>query len=101
MYSKKVVDRFSNPKNAGEMEKPDAVGEEGNARCGDVMRIYLKVEKGIIVGIFTLILITPIISGTADTGINLDLNEYYTPGGDIVISGAGEPLSSITVKYGL
>jgi nitrogen fixation NifU-like protein len=45
MYSKKVVERFSNPKNAGEMKNPDAVGEEGNPRCGDVMKIYLKVEN--------------------------------------------------------
>jgi nitrogen fixation NifU-like protein len=45
MYSKKVVERFQNPKFAGEMKNADAVGEEGNPRCGDVMRIYLKVEK--------------------------------------------------------
>jgi nitrogen fixation NifU-like protein len=46
MYSKKVVERFQKPKFAGEMKDADSVGEEGNPRCGDVMRIYLKVEKG-------------------------------------------------------
>ena len=46
MYSKKVVERFQKPRFAGEMKDADAVGEEGNPRCGDVMRIYLKVEKG-------------------------------------------------------
>ena len=65
----------------------------------DIGAIYREMlEKGIIVGIFTLILITPIISGTADAEVNIALNEYYTPGSDIVISGAGEPLASITVN---
>jgi nitrogen fixation NifU-like protein len=45
MYSKKVVERFQNPKFAGEISDADAVGEEGNPRCGDVMRIYLKIKK--------------------------------------------------------
>ena len=44
-YTKKVLDIFKNPKNMGEMKNPDAVGEVGNPRCGDVMRIYLKIEK--------------------------------------------------------
>lgn len=44
-YSKEVLEHFSNPHNMGEMKKPDAVGELGNPSCGDVMRIYLKVEK--------------------------------------------------------
>jgi len=43
-YTKKVLELFKNPKNIGEMENPDAVGEVGNPRCGDIMRIYLKVE---------------------------------------------------------
>lgn len=46
MYSKNVVERFQNPKNAGEIENPDAIGQEGNPRCGDVMKIFLKIEKG-------------------------------------------------------
>ena len=44
MYSDKVMDHFTNPRNVGELENPDGVGEVGNARCGDIMRIYLKVK---------------------------------------------------------
>lgn len=43
-YSEKVFEHFKKPKFAGELKNPDAVGEEGNIKCGDVMRIYLKVE---------------------------------------------------------
>ena len=43
-YSKKVIELFQNPKNMGEMENPDAVGQKGNPTCGDVMKIYLKIE---------------------------------------------------------
>ena len=45
LYSEKVMDHFRNPRNVGEMENPDAVGEVGNAKCGDIMRMYLKVDK--------------------------------------------------------
>ena len=45
LYSEKVMDHFRNPRNVGEMENPDAVGEVGNAKCGDIMRMYLKVNK--------------------------------------------------------
>ena len=44
-YAKKVVDLFRNPRNMGEMKNPDAVGEVGNPHCGDVMKIYLKIDK--------------------------------------------------------
>ncbi len=44
MYSKKILDRFKNPKFAGELKKADAVGEVGNVKCGDVMKIYIKIE---------------------------------------------------------
>ena len=44
MYSKTVMDHFKNPRNVGEMEDPDGVGEVGNPICGDMMTIYLKVE---------------------------------------------------------
>ena len=43
-YSKETLKRFSEPKFAGEMKNPDSVGEEGNMKCGDVMRIYIKVK---------------------------------------------------------
>ncbi len=48
MYSEKVMDHFANPHNVGELEGANAVGEVGNARCGDIMRMYLKIEDGVI-----------------------------------------------------
>lgn len=48
MYSKKVMDHFSNPRNMGEIENADGIGTVGNAKCGDIMRIYLKVEDDVI-----------------------------------------------------
>jgi len=47
-YSKKVIDHFQNPHNYGKMKNPDGVGKVGNPTCGDVMHLYIKVEKGII-----------------------------------------------------
>lgn len=47
-YSEKVMDHFRNPRNLGRMEDADGVGEVGNAKCGDIMKMYLKVEDGII-----------------------------------------------------
>lgn len=49
MYSEKVMDHFMNPRNVGEVENPDGVGEEGNPTCGDAMRITIKVEDDRIV----------------------------------------------------
>jgi nitrogen fixation NifU-like protein len=46
MYSEKVMDHFSNPRNVGEIEDADGVGEVGNPVCGDMMTIYIKVEDG-------------------------------------------------------
>ncbi|MBR6242789.1 MAG: Fe-S cluster assembly scaffold protein NifU, partial [Ruminococcus sp.] len=48
MYSEKVLDHFSNPRNVGEIEDADGVGEIGNAKCGDIMKMYLKIDNGII-----------------------------------------------------
>ncbi|HEY5460602.1 MAG TPA: Fe-S cluster assembly scaffold protein NifU [Deferrimonas sp.] len=45
-YSEKVMDHFMNPRNVGEIESPDGVGEVGNPACGDMMRLYLKIEEG-------------------------------------------------------
>lgn len=47
-YSEKVMDHFRNPRNVGEMEDADGIGEVGNAKCGDIMRMYIKVKDGII-----------------------------------------------------
>ena len=48
LYSEKVMDHFRNPRNVGMIEDADGVGEAGNAVCGDIMKIYLKIEDGIV-----------------------------------------------------
>lgn len=48
MYSEKVMDHFANPRNVGEIEDANAVGTVGNAKCGDIMKMYMKIEDGII-----------------------------------------------------
>ena len=44
MYSEKVMDHFNNPRNMGELENPSGVGTVGNAKCGDIMRMYLDID---------------------------------------------------------
>jgi nitrogen fixation NifU-like protein len=48
-YSPLVMDHFANPRNMGEIENPSAVGDVGNPKCGDMMRLYLQIENGVIV----------------------------------------------------
>ena len=48
LYSEKVMEHFRNPRNVGVIENADGVGEVGNARCGDIMKIYLKIENDIV-----------------------------------------------------
>jgi nitrogen fixation NifU-like protein len=48
LYSEKVMDHFRNPRNVGEIENADGVGQVGNAKCGDIMRMTLKIDDGII-----------------------------------------------------
>lgn len=48
LYSAKVMDHFMNPRNAGVMEDADGIGEVGSAKCGDIMKIYLKIDGDII-----------------------------------------------------
>lgn len=48
-YSAKVMDHFTNPRNVGEIENASGIGEVGNAKCGDIMKVYLKVEDNIVV----------------------------------------------------
>ncbi len=47
-YSEKVMDHFANPRNVGKLEDASGVGEVGNAKCGDIMKMYIKVKDGII-----------------------------------------------------
>lgn len=49
LYSEKVMDHFRNPRNTGVIENADGIGEVGNAKCGDIMKIYLKIEDDMIV----------------------------------------------------
>jgi nitrogen fixation NifU-like protein len=49
MYNDKVMDHFKNPRNVGEIENPDGMGEVGNPVCGDIMKIFLKIEDNIII----------------------------------------------------
>ncbi len=48
MYSEKVMDHFSNPRNVGEIENPDAEGQVGNHKCGDIMKMTMKIENDVI-----------------------------------------------------
>ena len=48
LYSDKVMDHFQHPRNVGKMDDADGIGEVGNAKCGDIMRMYIKVKDGII-----------------------------------------------------
>ena len=51
MYSEKVMDHFVNPRNVGEIEDADGVGQVGNVKCGDIMKMYLKIEDDTIVDV--------------------------------------------------
>lgn len=49
LYSEKVMDHFTNPRNVGKIDDADGVGEVGNAKCGDIMKIYLKIDENHII----------------------------------------------------
>ncbi len=51
MYSEKVMEHFMNPRNVGEIENADGIGQVGNPKCGDIMKMYLKIENDVIVDV--------------------------------------------------
>ena len=51
MYSEKVMDHFANPRNVGEIPDANGVGEVGNPKCGDIMKMYLKIENNVLVDV--------------------------------------------------
>ena len=51
LYSEKVMEHFRNPRNVGVIEDANGIGEVGNAKCGDIMKMYLKIENGIVEGV--------------------------------------------------
>ena len=51
MYTEKVMDHFTNPRNVGEIEDANGVGQVGNAKCGDIMKMYMKIENDVIVDV--------------------------------------------------
>ena len=54
MYSEKVMDHFSNPRNVGQIDNANAVGEVGNAKCGDIMKIYMDIQDDVIKDVKTV-----------------------------------------------
>ena len=48
LYTEKVMDHFEHPRNVGEIENADGVGQVGNPKCGDIMKMYLKIDDGVI-----------------------------------------------------
>ena len=89
MYSAKVMEHFAHPHNVGEIPDANGVGEVGNPKCGDIMRMYLKIENNVIVdvkfltfgcgaAIATSSMATDLIKGkTVEQAVKAALSDYY------------------------
>ena len=76
MYSAKVMEHFANPHNVGEIPDANGVGEVGNPKCGDIMRMYLKIENNVIVDVKFLQKLTVLVSIFGrDTPVELGFNQ--------------------------
>lgn len=95
MYSEKVIQHFTHPKNMGKIEKPDGVGEVGNPNCGDIMTIYIKVEDnyindikfetlGCVAAIATSSMITEMVKGkTLDEAMKISYQDVADELGEL------------------
>lgn len=94
MYSAEIIKRFRNPKNSGKIKNADAVGEVGNFKCGDVMKIYLKIKKdkiedakfetyGCVAAIASTDMMCELVKGRT-------LKEAYAMSNKEIVSGLGE-----------
>lgn len=110
MYSEKVMEHFNNPRNVGEIEDASGVGTVGNAKCGDIMRMYLDIdENGIIqdvkfktfgcgAAVATSSMATELVKGkTAEEAIHAALWDYAQKK-DIVIEGLKKPVNDISER---
>ncbi len=95
LYNKKVMEHFQKPKNMGQLKNPDAVAEVGNPSCGDIMRLYLKVEDnkikdisfetmGCVAAIATSSMITQMVKGkTLDRAVKISYNDLIEELGEL------------------
>lgn len=110
MYSEKVMDHFNNPRNMGEIENPSGVGTVGNAKCGDIMRMYFDIdEAGVIrdvkfktfgcgAAVATSSMATELVKGkTVEEAIHAALWDYAQKNG-IEIAGLKKPVEDIGEK---
>ena len=80
LYSDKVMDHFEHPRNVGEIEHADGVGQVGNPKCGDIMKMYLKIDGGVITDVkFKTFGCGAAVatSSMADEAIKAALADYY------------------------
>ena len=86
LYSEKVMDHFMNPRNVGSIENASGVGEVGNAKCGDIMKIYLQIENEIIVDCKFETFGCGIVDGTHIPGVHKVVHNLFTVKSHNIIS---------------